>query len=206
MIKRIIFDLDNTLIMSNSFLEPNKRALERCNIYDIEKAKLLDYCGDTYETIYTNYNRKDFLEFINHRTGLALKDEFLDILFEELGKCAPADFEIEKQILKYLSKKYELVILTNYFKVVQEQRLKTAGVLDLFLEVTGENHPKPQKEAYLKACGIHKPEECIMIGDNFAYDVKTPREFGLNSIWITQKQPSNGNDIINSLSELKDIL
>ena len=206
MIKRIIFDLDNTLIMSNSFLEPNKRALERCDIYDIEKARLLDYCGDIYENIYQSYNRKDFLEFINHRTGLSLKDEFLDILFEELGKCAPENFEIEKQTLKYLSDKYELVILTNYFKDVQAKRLETAGVLDLFLEITGEEHPKPRKEAYLKACGNHKPDECIMIGDNLAYDVETPRQFGLHSIWITNKEKSNGKDVINTLSELKDIL
>lgn len=208
MIKRIIFDLDNTLIMcdENTFVEPCKKALERFNIFDIEKARLLSLCGDIYETQYKNYNRKDFLSFITARTGLVLDDNFLDVLFEELGNCAPDNLENEKQTLEYLHEKYELVVLTNYFKNVQANRLKKAGLLHFFQNVSGEDSPKPNKEAYTYACGNHKPNECVMIGDNYEFDFKSPRKFGLHSIWLTKKEASNKIDIINNISELKDIL
>ena len=206
MIKRIIFDLDNTLIMTKSFLVPNQRALKRVGIDDIEKAKLLDFCGDDYDDNHSSYNRKDFLEFINKRLSLNLDESFMDILLDEFKNCVPKNFNEEKSVLEYLHSKYELVILTNYFKDVQEARLVSAGVRHLFLDITGEDCLKPRKEAYINACGNHKPEECIMIGDNYALDVEAPRTFGLSSIWITQKEKSNGKDIINNLSELKDIL
>ena len=206
MLKRVIFDLDNTLIMTESFLIPNQKALQRIGIYDLEKAKLLDYCGDDYEENFSNYNRNDFLNFINQRLNLNLGQEFVDILFDEFRNSVPENFDKEREVLEYLASKYELVILTNYFKEIQASRLKQVGVFHLFKDIFGEDCLKPRKEAYLKACGPHSPNECIMIGDNFDYDVKAPRKFGLSSIWITKKENSNGKDIINNLSELKDIL
>ena len=205
MIKRIIFDLDNTLIITKSFLEPNKKALERVGIFDIEKARLLDYCSDAYEKEYSSYNRKDFMTFLNKRLNVNLDESFLDILADELKQSVPQNFEAELEVLDYLSKKYELVVLTNYFSDIQSNRLQAVGALKYFISVLGEEFPKPRKEAYIKACGEHKPNECVMIGDNFEYDVLTPRQFGLSSIWITDKEISNGKDIINHLGELKDI-
>lgn len=205
MIKRIIFDLDNTLIMTKSFFEPNKKALERVGIFDIEKAKLLDYCSDAYEREYPSYNRKDFMTFLNKRLNVNLDESFLDILADELRKSVPQNFDAELEVLDYLSKKYELVVLTNYLSDIQAIRLQEVGALKYFKEVLGEDFPKPRKEAYIKACGDHKPSECVMIGDNFEYDVLAPREYGLSSIWITDKEKSNGKDIINHLGELKDI-
>ena len=61
--------------------------------------------------------------------------------------------------LEYLSKKYELVILSNWFSYSQIERLKKIGMDKYFKEMyfTDEVKNKPNKEAFIKACGPYKP-------------------------------------------------
>ena len=54
--------------------------------------------------------------------------DFVDCLFENQSVLIDID-DSTIGTLKYLSKKYELVILTNYFKEVQEKRLENAGLI-----------------------------------------------------------------------------
>lgn len=135
---------------------------------------------------------------------------FIDKLFENQKKLAEIDDNLI-EIIKYLSKKYELVVLSNYFKEIQIGRLKTAKIYDYFTNVYGGDDVKlkPNKESYLRAIYPNKIEECIMIGDSLKYDIEGALKIGLKAILYdyNNKLPDNEEYIkINKLEELKNIL
>ena len=77
----------------------------------------------------------------------------LNIHFKNLEIYAVPD-EINKELIstiEQLCKKYELVILTNYFEQPQKNRLKKIGISDYFSEFYGEKVIKPYKQAFLDA-------------------------------------------------------
>ena len=186
MIKKIIFDLDDTLIKwkdeyNNSILY----ALDDLNIkYDnmivdnINKA-IADYekYNDTYDI---NKMHKMFEEY----SKLKIPYEFMDKWLYHIEKCHPnKNLELEKT-LEYLSSKYELVVLTNWFTKTQENRLRNYGIIKYFKEVIGTDNikNKPNKEAFLYACKPYKENECLMVGDNYEIDIKKAKELGLKTI------------------------
>ena len=73
-----------------------------------------------------------------------------------------------KKTLQYLKQKYDLVVLSNWFKKSQDERLKRLG-LDKYFSTTymTENIPmKPNKEAFEIAKGPYEFSECVMVGDS----------------------------------------
>lgn len=41
--------------------------------------------------------------------------------------------------------------------------------------------------------GIHKPQECVMIGDHLELDINGAKKCGLNTIWINSKNIFQNN-------------
>lgn len=41
--------------------------------------------------------------------------------------------------------------------------------------------------------GIHKPQECVMIGDHLEVDINGAKKCGLNTIWINSKNIVQNN-------------
>ena len=104
---------------------------------------------------------------------------------------------------------YELVVLTNWFKIPQTNRLKTAMIDKYFKELFGgEDYIKPNKEAFLTAAGNTKLEECIMIGDSYNIDVMGAYNTGIKPIFMNPKHKENKNKFqeIEKISDLKNIL
>lgn len=116
------------------------------------------------------------------------------------------------EILEYLSQKYEIIVLTNWFTYSQKNNLNKLQVLQYINLVIGTDQVKnkPNKEAFLKACGNVPVEECIMIGDSFKTDILGAYEAGLDAIWYNPKNKQLKQKIkvkqINNLIELKEIL
>ena len=114
--------------------------------------------------------------------------------------------------MNYLNEKYELVVLTNWFSNSQINILKKLGILHYFNEIIGTDQVlnKPNKEAFLKACGNYKIEECLMIGDNFDIDILGAYSAGMDAIWYNpkHKQPKQKIkvDEIDNLMKLKNYL
>lgn len=210
MIKRIIFDLDNTLIMwkdeywkaledTFTFFEIDVSLLELLNI-----EKKIDH----YEDSYDNYNKKDMQTLIESgfKRIITLPSNFVDVWEENLGSCAEKAEESLKKTLEYLNTKYDLVILTNWFRKSAISRLKKAEIFPYFKEIySGESVRKPNKEAFLIACDEHFKEECIMVGDNFINDIKPAIELGIKAIYYTQI-PSKECICIKKIEELREIL
>ena len=138
MIKRIIFDLDNTLIeWKDEYWDGVEEALNFANIkHTKQDIKDIENAMNKYESEYNIYTKENMLECINKYIKIKVNMEFLEKCLEHFSNCIPN--KIDKDIyetLEYLSKKYELVVLTNWFEKQQAKRLETVGILKYFSKV-----------------------------------------------------------------------
>ena len=91
MIKRLIFDVDGTLINGVNFIKPIEATLKRLNIYKESNVKSFLEAISTYEKSHNNYNKKDYIKHFENYLGTKLDDKFINIFFEELKKCVQQD-------------------------------------------------------------------------------------------------------------------
>lgn len=189
MIKRLIFDIDGTLITGVSFDKAIKSTLEKVGAFSEENVQKCITAIGTYETVNGSYQREKYLRHFSDALGIELDEEFLYGFFGNLARFAvPEDSSELLKMLDNLSKKYELALLSNYFEQSQRGRLERIGVNGYFSEYYGEKVCKPDRQVYLDAIGKHKPYECIMIGDNLDLDIIAAKKCGLNTIWVNEKR------------------
>ena len=205
MIKRVIFDIDNTL------LEPNYSQMPiflKKYSTDYNFINGMHSILSEYEKSFKRYTKKDLLDHLNQYTNSPLNEEFLTNLFEYNKSLPEQDMEEVDDVLTYLKQKYELVVLSNWFKDVQISKLKKLDILKYFDEIyAGDEFLKPYPESYAWAIGNHRPEECIMIGDSLEMDVIGPIKNGLQAIYYTNgKDETHKYPQIKKLSDLKKIL
>jgi len=208
MIKRVIFDIDCTLIKPNYENEGS--------FFQKYVSKNNDYFIHHMYEILTEYEQNNFryeidslLEHLNKYSGGVLLDEkFYDDWLAFIMDIEEQDVSIVHDVLSYLTTKYELVALSNGFRVTQTENLRKLDLLKYFVEIYGgEDCIKPRIESYYMAIGSHRPDECVMIGDSLSSDVIGAINAGLHAIHYT-----NGKDVehnypkVKCLSELKDLL
>lgn len=204
MIKRLIFDVDGTLIAGTNFKPYIEKALKMYNVCSTENVDRLLYVVYTYESKYDNYNEKDFLHHLNENLDFQITDELLATIFEELRMCVPPRNQKLIDTIDSLSKKYELVLLTNFFKKSQLDRLNNMEIGKYFIDVFGEEKIKPNPESYLSACGLHKACECVMIGDNSELDIKGAKKVGLHTIYVNSQNVKEDTADV-SINRVEDI-
>lgn len=213
MIKRLIFDIDGTLIpwKKEYDIEINK-ALDRLNItYNEEEVNKISDAFQKYENAYLTFNKDNMSRFINEYTKKQYPKELVYEVIKGWESCVPEQIEPEiVDTLKYLEKKYDMVILTDWYVDSQKERLKKLGILQYFKQIYGAESTKrkPFKEAFMQAVGDNKPEECVMIGDDIERDIKGAIQAGLKAIYYCQvENGAKGKFLkINNISELKNIL
>lgn len=213
MVKRLIFDVDDTLIeWKEEYWDTLAEVLQELNIeYSKDLLDKIISAIDSYEQENQYYNKQKMLEHINKVTGYNFNINFLDTTIKVFGKCVPKENENIINTLEYLSQKYELVILTNWFKDAQLIRLENFGIKDYFAEVyTSESFKvKPNKEGFIIAMENNLPEECIMIGDSLKKDIQGAINAGMKAIYINPNLPKEEKEdyiVINDITELKNIL
>ena len=58
--------------------------------------------------------------------------------------------------------------------------------------------------------GLHKPSECVMIGDHLELDINGAKKCGINTIWVNSKKIENNNNIqtisVNNINEISQNL
>lgn len=148
--------------------------------------------------------------YILSSLNLNLDISFIKKLEKRQSKLSFIDDDLI-DVLDYLSKKYELVILSNYFTNIQKNRLKNAKIDKYFSKVFGgdEIKLKPRPEAFLKAVYPNKKEECLMIGDSLKMDIEGALNVGLKVIAVDyfNKLPKSDKYIlIDDIKKLKEIL
>ena len=212
MIKRVIFDIDNTLIpWKEEYYNEIKKVLDDLNIKYTEKdyKEILKALSE-YENEYYSFDRKLMINYINKYTNNQYPEEFIYKVTERWANCVPdkIDEDIIK-LLEYLKQKYELVILTDWYGDQQAERLEKLGILKYFsnLYSAEKTKRKPFKEAFMQAIGKNKPEECIMIGDNLERDIKGALNAGLQAIYYNPNNKTGEEfNAISNLVELIEIL
>lgn len=207
MIKRIIFDIDYTLLKPNYDKEPDflKRYVPSDNEYFIyHMYEILKQ----YELDFKRYNKKHLLKYINQFSKVKLDESFLESWLEFNTHLEEQDISESEEILDYLSMKYEIVALTNWFREIQIKKLLQVDLLKYMKEVyAGDQYLKPYPESYLMAIGKHKPEECIMIGDNLEVDVIGAIDSGLHAIHYTRgREVTHSYQKVKTLRDLKNYL
>ena len=216
MIKRVIFDIDNTLIpWEQEYYSEIKNVLDELNVEHTEQDYIeIQKAFSEYENEYYTFNRKTMMEYINKYTKKNYPEEFIYEITKKWGSCVPekSDENIIK-LLEYLKTKYELVILTDWYEDQQSERLQKLDILKYFQKVYSaeKTKRKPFKEAFMQALGDNKSEECIMIGDNFERDIKGALNAGLQAIWYNpNNKTETTKDIeyyeISSLKEVNKII
>lgn len=207
MIKKLIFDLDNTLIMwKDEYIEALKETLKQYQ--NTEDANYINNLIDEYENFYDKYDKETLLKYINKNIKQKINMNFVEEFLKNIGFMSEKDDEVI-ETLEYLSKKYELVVLTNWFTEAQTNRLKYAEIDKYFKEIIGgEKVIKPNKEAFINACGNTKKEECIMIGDSYDIDIIGAYNAGIKPIYMNPKHKENKEKFteIENIKELKKIL
>lgn len=211
--KKIIFDLDNTLMMfDKKYINSYCKVLKNNNFdsnYD-QALSLFESVG-RYEMQGKKYNKQDLLDFVNKDLNKNYKMKLVDEILDIIGTCwiNPVSLELV-DTLKYLSTKYELYVLTNWFTAPQARRLENVGILKYFKKVVGADmvSPKPALEAFSYIIKDTNLKDCMMIGDNIDVDIKGALNAGIKTILYDYKNIYNGftgNRII-KIEELKEML
>lgn len=212
MIKRVILDIDNTLIpWKEEYYNEINNVLDELKIEHTEQEYIeIKKAFSEYENKYYIFDRKIMMEYINNYTKKNYPEEFIYKVTEKWANCVPDKIEKETiETLEYLKSKYELVILTDWYGDQQSKRLEKLGILKYFQTVYSaeKTKRKPFKEAFMQAIGNNKPEECIMIGDSFERDIQGALNVGLKAVWYN---PNNKTEITENteyytISKLEDV-
>ena len=218
MIKRLIFDLDNTLITwEKEYDNIIKKVLDDLGYENTQElSDQINKIELEYEKDRRYFNKEEMLKFFNEKLDQKLPETFIDQWLKLLPNCVPDKLPKEDyETLEYLSKKYELVILTNWFGISQVERLKKVDILKYFKEIyDAEKYAKPYKESFYQAMGDKNADECAVIGDDIIMDIQAAKNVGIkNLVWKDNNNTANENKhllegviVIKKLQELKGIL
>ena len=206
--KAIIFDLDNTLIdWIDEYNNTIKVSLEKyLDDVNNELVDLVNLGINEYDKKESTFTKEGLLKYINRYSNLNLPIEFVDMLESLQCECANYD-EKRIDVIKYLSQKYDLYLISNWFTKTQEKRLEKAGILRYFKKVYGadSNYFKPDKRAFKIVTDIYGVDNCISIGDSLKNDIEPCAKMGMRVIWKNDKS-SNKYTTIKNIYELKEIL
>ena len=203
MIKRIIFDIDETLLKTtedcinayNEYFNSIKVKIDGKKLYDLI---------DKYELNGGNFQKEDLEKYIKKNLYANFNLNDMLAIYSRYGTLKNNKIT---HALEYLSKKYDIIALTNWYAEVQTNRLDKANISKYFSKVYGidNNCFKPQEKAFLNACGDYKPSECLMIGDSLKTDIIVPVKLGMN-VYYCGTDSNNQYPSIKEINELEELL
>lgn len=221
--KALLFDFDDTLF---DFPKSERIALERVfSHYKIEKSEknIKTYIAENKKFwkgfekgIYkgeadSDIRFKNFCEIID-RTDINYT-EMCERFIDELSTTAfPIDNSV--QMLKNCCKVFDIYIITNALKRVNDKRSKIGGIMPFIKgrfisEQIGYSKPNKEFFDYIFASCEFSKNECLVIGDSLASDMAGAINYGIDCCWFNQKGLKTDLPVtyeVKSITELEDLL
>ncbi len=219
--KTILMDLDNTIIDFNE--------CARHSIMGIFEELGFHYDENVFTTFITENVKiwkrlelgeidKPFLRanrwnIILDKLGIDYDGTIIEEKFENGVAMGAYPVEYAYELLEYLYKKYDIYVVSNGFRFVQESRVKI-GKYDkyfneLFLsEDIGIQKPDTRFFDYCyEKIGCPPKEDLILIGDSLSADITGGNNFGLDTIWFNKNHDPESDTIkaTYTVEHLKDI-
>ena len=210
MIKKIIFDLDNTLLfLSDEWEENYKRFVDKYNL-SISANELFLSIGN-FEKSMKNIvvSKQKLSEYVSNDLSIDFTTNMILELLEIYDNTSLLNTDTIYDVLNYLSEKYELIAYTNWFTDNQINRLKKYDLDKFFTKVYGWDilPKKPSKEGLSEIIKNDNIENYIFIGDNIELDIEVPYSMGIATIFYNRKNiKQNKYKEIFKIEELKNIL
>lgn len=219
--KIVLLDLDNTLIDFNE--------CARHSIMNIFDELGFTYTKKVFETficenvkiwkrlekgeITKAYLRANRWNIILGKLGIDYDGTIIEEKFENGVAQGAYAVEGAYELLDYLNPKYELYIVSNGFRFVQESRLKIGDFRKYFKDIFLSEDigvQKPAKEFFdycFEKLEQPKKEDVILIGDSLSADIIGGLNYKIDCIWFNK----NGDDLPENIKptyivkQLKDI-
>lgn len=199
-IKHIFFDLDHTLWDFEKNSNNTFKFIFSKNNIDVvfnDFTEIYKPINEKYWKLYREDKvTKEDLRYSRLKEAFdelqyAIDDNLIDTLSEEYIEYLSnynALFYGAIEILEYLKPKYEMHIITNGFEEVQYKKMKNSCLLPYFNNIVsservGVKKPNPKIFNFALEISDAKPEESIMIGDNFEADILGAKNVGMHTIF-----------------------
>lgn len=204
---KFIFDLDGTLL-NGDFSKEEEYFKSELTSRDsaIFIPKIVDLL-EKYENKFKKYDINVLAEFLTYESHVNITP---NIIKGWIDINQTMDDEIIDGVVEILEelkmRDKDLVVLTNWFSQTQAGRLKKSN-LDIYFDevIGGETWLKPNKDAYMVACGETPIELCVMIGDNYKKDYLGAKRIGIESVLYDPNGKRKENkDSVKSLIKLKE--
>ena len=229
MYKSIFIDLDDTVW---AFSENARDTFQ-----DMYEKYHFDRYFDSFCQFYAIYSERNEELWAAYGAGKISKEELNDLRFsyplqqigvedKDLVKAYSDNFFAEimykkktmphaREALEYLSAKYKLYIISNGFRELQEQKMRSAGVEKYFKKVVlsediGVHKPFPEIFYFAMSATQSELRTSLMIGDNWKNDIAGAKGAGIDQIYYNTKGdedfPFRATYVINDWEEVMGIL
>lgn len=225
MYRHIFFDLDRTLWDFDTNTKDTIR--EIYHSYDFHTS-----IGN-FDEWYANYQKhniylwdlygkgeikKEYLR--DMRFYFALRDYGMDDIalgaefgqkFVEQSPLKTTVFPHANEILTYLCEKYDLHIITNGFREIQQVKLNSTGLIRYFKnlfssDTIGYNKPHPGIFHHVVSALNAKKSECLMIGDDFKSDVLGAKNSNIDQVFFNHENVTYEVKPTYEIRSLNDLL
>lgn len=228
--KKILFDLDNTLIdddenrkyaIKQILIERNEEvAVNKLeNFIKLDNQFWKDRAEGKIKDPYIFKNKYEkaewirtqrFLKYfknISFQEGTKINEKYIKYLSENI-----VPIENSQNIIKYLNeKKYEIYIITNGPTNAVRSKLEKIDVLEYITNIfTAEEagSMKPHDEffeKFFKKFGAYKRDDMIIVGDELEKDIAGGNRNGIDSCWLNTKKVQN-NTVFKPTYEIKELI
>ena len=206
----VLLDLDDTLLdfhkaesiaIARTFIhlgiQPEEALIRRYSEINLEQWKRLERCEITREQVLVGRFQILFDELGLNCSSREAKNAYENFLSQGHFFIPGAE-----KLLETLRGKYRLFLCSNGTAVVQEGRLKSAGIGPYFEKIfiseeLGFNKPSPE---YFARCFARIPDfardRTIMIGDSLTSDILGGINAGIRTCWFNPQGRPSREDIM----------
>jgi len=193
MIQAIIFDLDDTLYPEKDFVESGYQSVARhvadcwdCCLDEVFSSMMMSFNSSGRETVFPNL----LLRFPQITLSL---DEFVQIYREHNPSINL--FPGYRELLRDLSGKYKLGLITDGLPEVQKRKVEALGLGSIIHSIIysweyGSERQKPHPYSFSAMSELLQaaPENMLFVGDNPEKDGKGAKNVGMLYVQIRHSQ------------------